>query len=493
MRKDASDTESNNYTRSPKSLLYPRKRNRKSRGKGLRTKTGCEACRLRHVKCSEERPQCRACEKFQRPCVYKNTSTTDSIANASANASKTDSGSAPQPTAGAADDDQLSPSRFSAPGEAVNVSDNVTHAALSVYGCPSTQAAIAPYASPGSSRSGPLYSAESAPLRWLDLLATDATNAWIDTQHPHLGSDCDQRSPVATAAPHANSAQPLQQLGSTSTPAGAVGTFISNDDVVLSTDEITVFQHFVQHLSTWIDVTDPGRSFSIQVSDMATRNIGLMKAILTLSSCHLTLRSSSLRVGNIDLIDRTHVVQYYSETLQYLQRAMRDPLYLRSEELLATVLVISTYEMIDGQGRGWENHLKGVFWIQNSQLIHGESHGLKKWVWWAWLRQDIWVAFTEQRKILSYYALTVPCAELDFWGLVNRSFFLLGQCVNYASIKEIEAGRHNLQERIGSGQRLWASVQEWATFFEPHDRRLPVLRQSDLFEPICINPTAASE
>jgi hypothetical protein len=47
-----------------------RKRIRPSRSKGLRTKTGCSACRKRHLKCGEQRPSCSACEKASLECEY---------------------------------------------------------------------------------------------------------------------------------------------------------------------------------------------------------------------------------------------------------------------------------------------------------------------------------------------------------------------------------------------------------------------------------------
>jgi hypothetical protein len=55
--------------------------------------------------------------------------------------------------------------------------------------------------------------------------------------------------------------------------------------------------------------------------------------------------------------------------------------YTVSDELLATALIVSTYEMLDGFGSGWEQHLQGVFWIQQSQLIHGESKGFRQAAW----------------------------------------------------------------------------------------------------------------
>ena len=124
------------------------------------------------------------------------------------------------------------------------------------------------------------------------------------------------------------------------------------------------------------------------------------------------------------------------------------PEYLKSEELLATVLLISTYEMIDGFESGWDRHLKGVFWIQRSQLIHGEYGGLKQAIWWAWLRQDMWAAFRGRRVILSFYTLKKKCPELDRWELTNRMVWLLGQCISFGCDSEFEADKKNLQQRI---------------------------------------------
>lgn len=112
-----------------------------------------------------------------------------------------------------------------------------------------------------------------------------------------------------------------------------------------------------------------------------------------------------MRTGEAN-VDRTAAVQYYYETLQYLQTAMQFTTYKNSRELLATVLIVSMYEMIDGAGKGWERHLKGVFWIQRSREINGESGGLEQAVWWAWLRQDVWAAFRENRRCFSFFRPT---------------------------------------------------------------------------------------
>ena len=77
---------------------------------------------------------------------------------------------------------------------------------------------------------------------------------------------------------------------------------------------------------------------------------------------------------------------------------------------------------------------------------------------------------------------------------MNRAIFLLGQCVNYASDTEAEAGRMNIAGRLRQGQALMASLEEWRGYFAIHDRRLPTLRHADVpFVPVWINPPAASK
>jgi len=97
------------------------------------------------------------------------------------------------------------------------------------------------------------------------------------------------------------------------------------------------------------------KTFSTYIPQLALHNPGLMKAILAVGARHLSIKP--LPSGKVST-DRTVAVQYYYETLQYLQLAMRFTSYKNSFELLATTLVVSMYEMIDGAGKGWERHLK---------------------------------------------------------------------------------------------------------------------------------------
>lgn len=122
-----------------------------------------------------------------------------------------------------------------------------------------------------------------------------------------------------------------------------------------------------------------------------------MNAIQALAFRHLALNP---RLDNRKIPNKEEaVLQYYYETLRYVQRAMQYSGYKTSLELLATALIISAYEMLDNSTNDWERHLEGVFLIQRSQTIHGESGGLHSAAWWAWLCQDICADATTEENI----------------------------------------------------------------------------------------------
>ncbi|KAK5677778.1 hypothetical protein LTS10_009661 [Elasticomyces elasticus] len=454
---------------------------------------------------SEDRPSCQSCKKAGRDCVYTSQAAVEAAQLDDAN---------PEPGDGMSGVEQeqdpvTNEGSLLSVSEPADARPNINETGLirPVAALPSPEWSMSTQqmvndidgfgASPGSSWSDSLpYSAENASLRWFGLLATDATLGFdFSSSATVLQTSTTQDIGGTFGTSNSTTATHEQHFGGDLHNSKESFAGYSNaDEAPLRDDQLPLFQHFVQNLSSWIDITDPGKSFSVVVPHMALGDPGLMNSILALSSRHLSLRSTTLQQGQHWPADRTQAVQYYNEALRYLQQAMKNPSYLRSDELLATVLTISTYEMIDGSDRGWERHLKGVFWIQRSQLIHGESHGLKKWIWWAWLRQDIWAAFRERRRILSYYTMTKACADLDFWELVNRAVFLLGQCINYASDTEIAAGRLNLPARLQRAEHLWTFLEEWRGCFAIHDRRLPAPRRtsSSPFAPVWINPPAAS-
>lgn len=408
---------------------------------------------------------------------------------------------------------------------------------------PSTRSPCGYVPSPGTESSA---STRVAPLSWFELLATDAANAndrfllsppqQFSRTHRYPGNNGDhpdhpdkfQEDPRHSAnlrprtlreresfhaAAFRHDPEPEQRLVSQQPAEDAdlgvsdgQSSWTTSSSIQLSKLEHDLFSHFVRVSSKWLDFYDPFQNFASVVPHLALRNVGLMKALLALSARHLSLKleprekevnrtlaehdgaSSAQPNHSIQshVIDRNLAVQYYYETLQYLNRAMQYPSYARSHEVIATSLLISTYEMIDGSNQDWERHLKGVFWIQRFQDNDGESGGLRSAVWWAWLRQDVWVAMRERRRIFSFWQPKRPLSLLTGPELVTRATYLLGQCVNYASKEEQETP--DMTRRLERDSELLFLLQDWYDYLPLEYSPLPSTSDTAVFPHIWIHP-----
>lgn len=213
-----------------------------------------------------------------------------------------------------------------------------------------------------------------------------------------------------------------------------------------------------------------------------------MNAIWALSSRHLSLSSQP---NEAPLHDANDALPYYYKTLRYVQKAMQYNTYKTSLELLATSLIVSTYEMLDGSSQDWERHLHGVFLIQRSQVIHGDSMGLRQGVWWAWLCQDVWAAYRERRRPFTFWKPVRTFRELEPFDLAARSVYLFAQVVGYCSRENMEDGAMRPLARIARAAELRGMLEDWKTYLTAEFEPLPQPRSAeDVFEPIWIYPTA---
>jgi hypothetical protein len=160
--------------------------------------------------------------------------------------------------------------------------------------------------------------------------------------------------------------------------------------------------------------------------------------------------------------------KYYYVTLSYLSQTLLYPSYTQSLEILATAIMISTYEMFDAyeasNSGNWERHLQGGFWIQRSQDNNGESaDGLRRAVWWAWLRQDIWAAFRQGRPAMTIWRPKKSLAELNPDELATRVIYIAAKCVQFAaSDKESDVNAH-----ITVGRKLLKALEDWKRILPP--------------------------
>ncbi|KUJ17130.1 uncharacterized protein LY89DRAFT_685078 [Mollisia scopiformis] len=529
-------------------------RNRQSRGKGLRKTTGCITCRRRHVKCGEEQPYCHRCLKANQTCIYCDPHKPHVSARQESRLATTPTAELPRlpsipqwhnspehivryppPPPVTSDNTSVTsipgPPYIPTPRNRQNFSGTSQSNEYSLNGptnmtpeatnqqvmSPEMSTYAATAFSLGSNDSLVPRSASSQPTfnvaitRWFDMLVGDSA---FESAVPDIDGIVEGRSSVDTPREPERATIPfIASLRGTPEGSGAAAAspistspqllersapgFDSNalaeklrwqsSIIELLPYEHFIFSNFVQRISPMMDLFDPTQNFSAFVPHLAMRNAGLMKAILALSARHISLVPS---VAAEQSHDRNDALQYYNETLHYLSKAMQYDTFKTSLELLATVLIISTHEMLDGSGKDWERHLQGVFWIQRSQVIHGDSKGLRAAVWWAWLCQDVWAAFREKRKTFTFWKPTRNFTEMSPHEMAARSVYIIAKVVNYCSKEETEAG--DIAARIERANQLQAMLEEWERYLTVEFTPLPYRGDvsSTAFQPIWIHPPA---
>ncbi|KAJ9133450.1 Zn(II)2Cys6 transcription factor [Pleurostoma richardsiae] len=499
-----------------------RRKPRESRSRGLRTKTGCLTCRRRHKKCDEQVPVCGCCRLANRSCVYGEQRPPQEAARLTSRSSseahlhvqvQSSAATAPVAVGNAVDTHPVSDPN---PHEHLVLADRThPHGLGSAIHLPADELGAYPepdhHLTPSSNPSGPipsqgnqadgyplaftfspdthsvtsdLLTAAGASTRWLDLLASDAAQA--DTSFslaptpsrersisPHEGQYA--HAPIGGEWPYAAT------VASTTAAATQQHPWQEAEDIVLLDHENILFRRFAEHAASWLDVLDSQKHFSTYAIRLALRNMGLMKAILALSARHAAV-SQTIIQGSRQLPPTTsasahaQAIQYYYETLHYLQTALQHRSYTLSEEILATAIIISTYEMLDESASNWQRHLKGVFWIQRSQDVNGCSGGLRQAVWWAWLLQDIWAAFREKRRCFSFWSPTKDYADLTAHELAARGVYLLSQAVNYAAVARVYSVSGDPEARnqiMRAGDELLAALDAWKRYAGPSFKPLP--------------------
>lgn len=323
-----------------------------------------------------------------------------------------------------------------------------------------------------------LLTADLATSRWFDLLAADAAQG--DDSFPFVPTR--QGSPIPQVV---SRVQPYTDISVTANDAGTPHLthqpWQLDSDITLEDNEARLFRTFADHVASWLDLFDADRNFSTRATRLAMRNKGLMKAILALTSRHATAGPNS------ENIDDNVPVQYYYEALHYIQEAMQYTSYTMSEELLATTITISSYEMLEDSESNWKRHLKGVFWVQRSQDVDGGSGGLKQAVWWAWLQQDLWAAFREKRACFSFWKPVKDVTALNQDELARRAIYLLSQSVNYCARSTLPS--MTTAEKNHAADRLLSELERWRLCLGPAYRPLPTSAAGDsAFKPIWIHP-----
>ncbi|KAL5356405.1 hypothetical protein BJX96DRAFT_171583 [Aspergillus floccosus] len=518
-----------------------RRRIRPSRARGLRTRTGCLTCRERRVKCDDGKPTCLRCSKADRVCRYAQAADQRPATAAGAGSAPTAPPGSTESRAEALQSPQqeqqqvVAASYFQAPCSAplpVHQNGSIATPQNDHLNQNSDQGFSA---SPLSLSQISLLNI--SPLEWYDLLARDAISniqrlneSTGDPRWKHPEIALSRRQSPAPECPEAPLEQQQQQQQLALEQDNGIEHPLSNyhqvyepwnttSRIELSPTDLPFFQYYIEVVGPILDLFDPARHFSNIVPHLALRNTGLLKAILAVGAKHMSLgllhaqeklpadpaahtptslaAAASQPSESDPATAPTHMAtQYYYETLQYLSQTLLYPSYADSREILATATMISTYEMFDAASASttsgdWEKHLRGSFWIQRSQDNDGESvDGLRRAVWWAWLRQDIWAAFRARRPTLTFWRARKRLEDLDADELATRIVYICGKCVAYAGADEMSPAQ-DPRPRIETGDRLLQALDEWYRVLPASYQPVAVAgRQGGdrVFPPIWIHP-----
>ncbi|KAK7398535.1 hypothetical protein QQX98_012083 [Neonectria punicea] len=350
---------------------------------------------------------------------------------------------------------------------------------------------------PDSASTTPAGSTGVAAVRWFELLAHDASREAFQESDappgleggfldPLNGQDEDETTPLQRATKMIDGQPEERDL--VGEGAREEDMWQASENISLLEREQVLFENFLRRLCSWLDLFDTAQMFSTRVPHLAARNAGLLNAILALSGYHQSLDET---IPLEQRTDQNSALQYYYQTLHYVQKAMRYSTYQHSLELMATTLIISTYEMLRGSLKDWQQHLQGVFWILRSRQIEVETSSLESTTWWAWLRQDIWVAFRERRRTYSTWTPKKPYPELSSHEMASRAVWILAQVINFCAVDPSvdEAGRVFVG-RIGWAKALKTMLHEWESHLTIEFSELPAMgRQgSQVFQPRLIHP-----
>lgn len=164
---------------------------------------------------------------------------------------------------------------------------------------------------------------------------------------------------------------------------------------VSSKEEAALLRYYVKRLARDFDLSDPRSHFRNVVPQRAATCPLLLNAIYALSARHLS------RVGNYDPLVSN---RYHQECLKRVIPVLDSSAAILDENLLASTIILRHLEEIEVPLSGFspsdrQSHLLGSHAFIKAQRHAVENEGLRQAAFWVGLRQEIYVAFVNQRSI----------------------------------------------------------------------------------------------
>ncbi|KAL5391438.1 hypothetical protein DPSP01_001306 [Paraphaeosphaeria sporulosa] len=213
--------------------------------------------------------------------------------------------------------------------------------------------------------------------------------------------------------------------------------------------EARLLHHYIVACSDWIDVCDSRRHFTREVPKRAAHFPVILNAILGLASRHLWL---------IEKLEEDHSQPYVDQCLQSLIIALEDPLAHWDENFLVAVILLRLHEEIGEDDE--QCHHFGTARILNSISSFAADGGLRESASWVSLRQHIYVSLTKQQPFnlsLDNYKHSCVFREYDDEAWANRIVYQFALILQHV----FEDAEHTNALSREKWTELNADTDEW--------------------------------
>ncbi|KAI5253972.1 hypothetical protein E4T42_02538 [Aureobasidium subglaciale] len=191
----------------------------------------------------------------------------------------------------------------------------------------------------------------------------------------------------------------------------------------LSAHESRLMQHFMEHLAPSIDVCSQDQVFGRLVPRMAFLSPILLTSIFAVASKHIS--------KTIEMTDPSPET-YFQETLDHLIPVLNEPDALIEDYILAAVVILRFMEEMDSYDQ--QSHLPAIHALISAQERFATKGGLRQAAWWVGFRQEMVVAFINQRPIvpvLEHCNLDRSFSAADVFTWTNRIIVHCADVINH--------------------------------------------------------------
>lgn len=243
---------------------------------------GSLTCRQRHKKCDERHPICGPCSISARDCVYPSSENavrgetprrrTQSTSNSEARLERPSPNIPPQPDIPPASTIETSVLTQQAeavePAYSPSADIQVPHIHHALEDEQQVHFAYSP-----DTIASDLLTADLASTRWLDLLSYDAAQA--DKTFSLAPTRCcspvlaEQIPAEAVIQPDTILQSAASRVNESNGPVTEQHSWQLSHDILLQSNEASLFRTFVEHAASWLDLCDPQKHFSTYATRLA--------------------------------------------------------------------------------------------------------------------------------------------------------------------------------------------------------------------------------